>query len=116
MMLPRMKAKSELMASLIQTFLPIIDMVIPQFDLEHASEAVGAMIQEADRYDTLSVVIPGGWKSDDQQLLVKRAELFDAIVKMIKARKAMIEHVTSMEIRRGQGDDLMKELFPTLQR
>ncbi len=112
----QMKAKSEQMAELVKMFLPIIDMVIPHFDLDHADKCVSSMIQEADRYDTLSVVTPGGYRHDDRTLLQVRAEVWDAIVKLIRARKKMIDHVVHMDKRKGEETDLMNELFPTLRK
>lgn len=63
------REKSQRLADLISTFLPIIDMVEMNYDLDFAKECVHDMEKNSSHYDAASIVLPGGWNEKDAKKL-----------------------------------------------
>ncbi len=83
---PTMREKSDKMASIMKMFLPIVDMTLDEFDLDHATEMVEDMFANASRYDSMAIVTPSGWQKTQSDLLKLQAENVKAIIALYRSR------------------------------
>ena len=83
------REKAERTASLLKLFLPNLDMILDEFDLEFMHEALNDMIQNADRYDSMAIVTPRGWNGNQHERMKREAENLKALLELIECRKKM---------------------------
>lgn len=107
---PEMLEKSERMAAQIKMFLPLVDMLVDDFDMEHARQMLHDMEGNASRYDTMAVLQPGGWQKHEQDLLRIQAQRLKAIIQLIGTSKQLRDNTVDKGIA-DQRAQTMKAVF-----
>lgn len=102
--------KSQHLASMIQTFLPIIDMIEPMFDMEHAKQCLSDMEKAAANYDQTSIVLPGGWNKTDSDKLRLTARNWKSIIDLVWTRREMKKNAMRKAGEKAFHEDYMKQL------
>lgn len=102
--------KSKHMAGLIGLFLPTVDMIADDFDLEHARQMLHEMEGNASRYDAFSILKQGGWQKHEADKLSLLAKRMRAVIELVDSTKRLRENDEYAGLRKTVDQKILKSM------
>lgn len=89
--------KSKRMAAMLGLFMPIVNTIAEDFDLEHARQMLHEMEGNAARYDTISILKTNGWQKHEADKIRLITQRMRAIIQLVDSTRRLRECAEATE-------------------